>query len=238
MSGPDPSPRLSTIPRERSRPSATASDRLKGRLRLLVVRHRLGRWATAGGAALLAAWTLTSAIADAESARAGWGEAVDVVVTRAALATGDVVTAGMVGIHSIPARVVPTNAVSALPLGARLTANVGPGEILVEHRLTRRSGSAASVALPDGTRGVKLDREEVFGDVIGRLCYEAMQQKDRRFRCLARFAIGDVDAVDLFRAIVNRLGRPDRIRTGRRKRLRQQTGGAKAPCKDGYNKSN
>ena len=68
MSGPDPSPRLSTIPRERSRPSATASDRLKGRLRLLVVRHRLGRWATAGGAALLAAWTLTSAIADAESA--------------------------------------------------------------------------------------------------------------------------------------------------------------------------
>lgn len=165
MSGPDPSPRLSTIPRERSRPSATASDRLKGRLRLLVVRHRLGRWATAGGAALLAAWTLTSAIADAESARAGWGEAVDVVVTRAALATGDVVTAGMVGIDSIPARVVPTNAVSALPLGARLTANVGPGEILVEHRLTRRSGSAASVAIPDGTRGVKLDREEVFGDV-------------------------------------------------------------------------
>lgn len=165
MTGPHPSRPLSNTNRDRTRPRGTLADRVKGRVRIFAVRHRLGRWAAAGGAGLVALWALAGALADANAARAGWGESVDVVVARATIEPGEAIEAAMIGMESLPARMVPTDAISEPPLGARVTAEVGPGEILVAHRVTRREGSTASVALPDGTRGVTLHRDQVFGEI-------------------------------------------------------------------------
>lgn len=132
---------------------------------MLVVRHRIGRWMAAAAAGLVVAAALNAAVADAESARAGWGTPVDVVLARRLLRTGEVVSADAVALTAVPARLVPDDAVSDPPLGFRVVTEVGPGEILVARRLSSGPGSAAAIALPDGTRGVTLDRSQVFGEV-------------------------------------------------------------------------
>jgi Flp pilus assembly protein CpaB len=132
---------------------------------MLVVRHRIGRWLAAATAGLVAAAALSGAVADAESARADWGTPVEVVVSDRLLRTGEVVTADAVAVTAVPARLVPDDAISDPPLGLRVVSEVGPGEILVARRLSSGPGSAAAIALPDGTRGVTLDRSQVFGDV-------------------------------------------------------------------------
>lgn len=153
------------IHRPLPRPHPNRARRVGGRLRMLVLRHRIGRWMLAAGAGLLAAAALNGAIADAESARADWGTSVDVVLTRRLLQAGEVVTADAVTVASVPAQLAPADAVSDIPVGLRVVSEVGPGEILVTRRLSSGPGSAAAIALPDGTRGVTLDRSQVFGDV-------------------------------------------------------------------------
>lgn len=150
---------------ESRRPTPATIRRVRGRIRLIAVRWRLGRWMAAGGAALVAAWVVAGAAAEAESARAGWGTSLDVVVARHHLEVGEVITADAVETISAPARLVPPTALRTEPIGRRVTTQVGPGEILVDHRVGNRPGSAASLTLPDGTRGVMLDRAEVRGDV-------------------------------------------------------------------------
>ena len=156
---------MATTEQDLSRPQLSAAKRVSGRLKMLLIRYRVGRWATAVVAGVLAAAAVGSALADAESARADWGTSVDVVLARRAMGAGELVTGATVELISVPTRLVPADAVTEVPVGRRITTEVGPGEILVERRLTSRSGSAASIALPPGTRGVQLDRSDVVGQV-------------------------------------------------------------------------
>ena len=135
-----------------------------GRLKLLAMRYRLGRWAAAGAAATIAAGLLAMGLADVRSARSEWGTSVEVVRTRAELEAGDVVTSAAVELTVVPTGLVPAGAVTRPPVGRRVTTSVGVGEILVERRLASRPGSASSLALPEGTRGVLLERSQVFGE--------------------------------------------------------------------------
>jgi hypothetical protein len=147
------------------RPTPTTLSRVRGGLHLLTVRWRVGRWAAAVVAGLVAAWVVAGAAAEAESARARWGTTLDVVVARHHLEVGEVITADAVEMISAPARLVPPAALRTEPIGGRVTTRVEPGEILVDHRVTNRPGSAASLTLPEGTRGVVVDRAEVHGEV-------------------------------------------------------------------------
>ena len=146
-----------------ARPDASVARRIAGRLHTIAIRHRITRWAAAVAAGLLAASGIGRALAGVESARADWGQSVDVVVTSRALATGDPVTPGSVEVVAAPAHLVTPDTVTELPLGSRVTADVGPGEILVGRRLTSGRGSPSSIVLPAGTRGVQLPRAEVLG---------------------------------------------------------------------------
>lgn len=150
---------------EQPRPRVSTGRRIGGRLKLLLIRYRVGRWATAVSAGLLAATAVGSALADADSARSDWGTSVEVVLTRRAMRAGELVTGETVELVSVPTRLVPPTAVTELPVGRRVTTDVGPGEILVAQRLTSRSGSAASIALPPGTRGIQIVRSDVVGEV-------------------------------------------------------------------------
>ena len=143
-----------TATRPRRRPSEGAPDPLSRRQ----MDSRGRRWALGGN-------RRRERAGGAESARSDWGTSVEVAFTRQAMRAGEIVTDTSVELVAIPARLVPTDAVSELPVGLRVTTDVGRGEILVEHRLTSRSGSAASIALPPGTRGVHLDRTDVVGEV-------------------------------------------------------------------------
>ena len=156
---------MATTEQDQARPQVSAAKRVAGRLKVLLIRYRVGRWTAAVAAGLLAATAVGSALAGAESARSDWGTSVEVVLTRRAMRAGEIVTGPSVELVAIPTRLVPTDAVSELPVGLRVTTDVGRGEILVEHRLTSRSGSAASIALLPGTRGVHLERTDVVGDV-------------------------------------------------------------------------
>ena len=156
---------MATTEQDLPRPQVSASRRVGGRLKMLLIRYRVGRWTTAVAAGLVAATAVGSALADAESARSDWGTSVEVVLTRRAMRAGELVTGETVELVSVPTRLVPERAVTELPVGLRVTTDVGPGEILVEQRLTSRSGSAASIALPPETRGVQLDRSDVVGEV-------------------------------------------------------------------------
>ena len=128
----------------------------------------------AGAAGLITAATLDHAVADADSARAEWGASVEVIVTRRPLRAGEQISPDDVDLMLAPARLVPVDAVVEPPTGLRVTTDVSAGEILVEPRLTSRAGSAASIGLPVGSRGVQLERRSVVGQVGDRVDLHAL----------------------------------------------------------------
>jgi hypothetical protein len=78
-----------------------------------------------------------------ERERAEWGETVDLVVTAAASAPGEVIDSER---RTLPARAAPDGALTEVPDGATARRWVGAGEILVAADITLAVGPAATAS--------------------------------------------------------------------------------------------
>ena len=110
-------------------------------------------------AALLAGWSVSSAVAGAERARAAWGATRPVLVVQHPRRAGDELRAGDVALVERPRATLPGGALDRLPDGAVLTAAVVEGEVLVAERLADAHLSAVAARLPTGTRAVAIPVE-------------------------------------------------------------------------------
>ncbi len=121
------------------------------------------RWSAVALAAGLAAAQAVRLGADAEAARAAWGDPVEVVVAARDLDAGDVVQAADVRTERWPSAVVPGGAVDEAPLGRVLSADVVAGEALVGARLAPDGLSGPAALVPDGWRAVAVPSSAGFG---------------------------------------------------------------------------
>ncbi|MFQ5556756.1 MAG: SAF domain-containing protein [Acidimicrobiales bacterium] len=151
------------------RPVAPLHRRLAGVLRTFHARHPVVRWI----AAILAAYLTLSTIAASEQAsrraRQRWGPGAEVLVAAEPVAAGELLVARSVRRAAVPDGLLPDGAIRSLPVGARASAPIGRGEILVDHRLADADRSAAAARLPPGTRGLTVNtRADVteIGDLV------------------------------------------------------------------------
>jgi Flp pilus assembly protein CpaB len=90
----------------------------------------------------------------AEAAVDRYGHHIAAWVVTSALEPGDVVRAGDVTREPRPASFLPSGAVTEDPTGRRATDVLGPGEIVVEHRLAGGDRRGATALVPEGWRAV------------------------------------------------------------------------------------
>lgn len=90
----------------------------------------------------------------AEAAVNRYGRHATVWVVRSTLEPGDVVGAGDVTSEPRPASFVPADAVTDDPTGRRVADVLGPGEVVVEHRLAGGDRRGAAALVPEGWRAV------------------------------------------------------------------------------------
>jgi Flp pilus assembly protein CpaB len=102
-------------------------------------------WVIAIALAAVSANAIASALADAEAARAAWGDRQSVLVARHRLDFGAVIRADDVGVESWPAAVLPSGgaAVADDAVGRMVVEVVEPGEVVLRAHLA-----------PDGLHGV------------------------------------------------------------------------------------
>ncbi len=144
------------------------------RVRPLLALRRRPRlwWVLAGALATGVGAAVSSAVSDAEAARAAWGEPVVVIVAARDLRPGHELSEADVSLVERPAALVPPGALRALPVGASTHTAVFEGEILLEGRLAPAGLQALAAVLPPGTRAVAVPVEAggapplLVGDVV------------------------------------------------------------------------
>lgn len=90
----------------------------------------------------------------AEAAAARYGHHVAVWTVAAALDPGEVIDRGDVRAERRPAAFVPDAAVTHDPTGRLVAAELGPGEVVVDHRLAGGDRRGAAGLVPEGWRAV------------------------------------------------------------------------------------
>jgi Flp pilus assembly protein CpaB len=104
--------------------------------------------------AVATAGVVARATADAEAARARYGETRPVVVVERAVPAGHRLGDQDVAVVDVPAGLVPDDAVSDLPAGSRTRAALVRGEMLVAARLTPDALGEVAARLPADTVGL------------------------------------------------------------------------------------
>lgn len=111
-------------------------------------------WVVTVALALLTFLVVTRAVSRAEADAARLGHLRAVAVARTTLPVGATVGPDDTEVRSLPAALVPPEAVAAVPEGAVVTATVHEGEVVVAPRLAPAGRSPLTAALPAGTRAV------------------------------------------------------------------------------------
>jgi Flp pilus assembly protein CpaB len=111
-------------------------------------------WLSVAVLVLVTAAVVTRAVGRAEAGAARFGDLRPVAVALTTLSVGATVGPDDTEVRSLPAALVPPEAVAAVPEGAVVTATVHEGEVLVAPRLAPAGRSALTAALPAGTRAV------------------------------------------------------------------------------------
>ena len=111
-------------------------------------------WAAALALALVTALVVARAVGRAEAGAARLGGLRPAVVVTRTLPAGAAVAPGDAEVRRLPAALLPRGAVEGVPEGARVSATVHEGEVLLAARLAPVGASPLAAALPAGTRGV------------------------------------------------------------------------------------
>jgi pilus assembly protein CpaB len=106
-------------------------------------------------AAAVTLWVVARVDA-ADRARREWGATSTVLVVTRDLAAGATIGAGDVRADRWPTALVPDGALTELPAGRRLSAEVTRGEAVVEHRLARPGAGGWAAVLEPGEAAVRL----------------------------------------------------------------------------------
>ena len=110
------------------------------RARLVLARHPWLYWTAVAALAALLAAIVHAQTAQLDDARRAWGRTLPVLVATGPLKPGDTIEAHTV---DVPVALVPTDALQALPDGARLRQRVAGGEILTDVDVADLVGPAA-----------------------------------------------------------------------------------------------
>ncbi|MEO0494124.1 MAG: SAF domain-containing protein [Actinomycetota bacterium] len=139
-----------------------------GTVRLIVRRRRLGPVLIA----LVVGLAVLGVVRDAESTRraaaARWDATTPVWTTLEPVPAGEPIDPAIVERVTVPAALVPDDAVVDDPTGRRTRTDLSAGEILVGHRLAD-SVSAAGAQTPPGWRTISIARRDdlfVVGDLL------------------------------------------------------------------------
>jgi Flp pilus assembly protein CpaB len=103
--------------------------------RLRIRRRPLVYWSLTGALALVTGVVVSSAVAGAREARAGYGTARVVVVATHDLPAGTVIGPDDVDTEARPIAVVPAGALTEPPIDAVASATILEGEVVVERRV-------------------------------------------------------------------------------------------------------
>lgn len=140
--------------------------RRRARIVRRVVRHPVVFWAAATLVAAATGAFVHTLVARADVALHQWGDTRPAVVALVALDRGDVVVASDVALREMPAALVPTGAVSALPIGDVVASPMYAGEVVVAGRLAAGSLRGVAALLPPGTRGIAVPVGPATVDVL------------------------------------------------------------------------
>ena len=107
--------------------------------RLVLARHPWLYWTAVAALAALLAAIVHAQTAQLDDARRAWGRTLPVLVATGPLKPGDTIEAHTV---DVPVALVPTDALQALPDGARLRQRVAGGDSLIKRLITlQRAGT-------------------------------------------------------------------------------------------------
>lgn len=128
---------------------------------LALALRRRPRWRAAlvVGAGLLSGAGVTARVQHADHVRDEWGRRVPVVVAARDLVAGELLDPGNTRLERRPAALVPTGALSEVPVGDRLATPVLDGEVLREQRLAPTGLSEVAARLEDGSVAVAVPVE-------------------------------------------------------------------------------
>jgi Flp pilus assembly protein CpaB len=119
------------------------------------LRHRPAlRWLVVLGLAAVAGLFTARMVDAARATRARWGTGRPVVVMVDPVAAGNEIEADDVEVRSLPPAALPRSALSEPPVGRVATADLYPGEVLVEGRVAPEGRTGAAALLPTGTRAL------------------------------------------------------------------------------------
>lgn len=136
-------------PLPRRRPSAMLALRRRPRL----------WWALVVVLALGVGAAVSSATSRAEEARQAWGEVTAVVVATEAVDAGAPLTPAALRIEERPVALVPSSALTEVPVDRVAGAPILAGEVVVAERLAGEGLRGAAALLPPGTRAVAVPAE-------------------------------------------------------------------------------
>jgi Flp pilus assembly protein CpaB len=136
--------------------------------RLRIRRRPVLYWALTGALALVTALVVSSTVAAAHEARAGYGTTLAVIVAARDIAPGATIEAADIRIEPRPIAVLPSGSLTETPVGEVASAAILEGEPVVESRVTGHgmipAGSIGiAVPLDPGTLSLAVgDRVEVL----------------------------------------------------------------------------
>ena len=150
-------------------PLASPAIRLAGTIRTATARYRLVRVVVAAALALLVGSLTHRAQHEAAQTVAAWGPSRPVLVATHELAAGEIVGPDHVRLLTVPAGLVPDDAIDELAGAARTRQSIAVGEILRAARLDTSSGSATAARIPTSMLAVTLDARDTpaaIGDTV------------------------------------------------------------------------
>ena len=125
--------------------------------RLRIRRRPVLYWALTGALALVTALVVSSTVAAAREARAGYGTTRSVVVATHDIAPGATIEPGDTTLQERPLAVIPSGALTETPIGQVASAAILEGEPVVESRV------AGHGMIPEGSIGIAVPLDA--GDV-------------------------------------------------------------------------
>ena len=141
------------------RPRRPVGVRHRFRPGLMLRRQPRLWWMLVLSVALTAGWLASTVVARADRTRLAWGTSQQVLVAERDLAPGDALLAGDVTLMARPQSMVPATALTELPDGAVIRAEVLRGEVVVAERVAPHGLTGVAATLPPGTRAVAIPTE-------------------------------------------------------------------------------
>ena len=127
--------------------------------RLRIRRRPLVYWSLTGALALVTGLVVSSAVAGAREARAGYGTTRSVIVAAHDIPAGATIEAGDTRRELRPVALVPPRALDTPPVGQIASASIVEGEPIVADRVAAAGLSAVAALIPPGDLGIAVPLE-------------------------------------------------------------------------------